>query len=100
MTEGGAMSGFDATGPSGYGPTTGGRRGYCGEGDAAATSYGRGRGRRNMYRLTGLTGWERAARAETPRAEQEDLAASLARINSSLTEVLQRLERLEAARGD
>lgn len=94
------MPGFDATGPSGYGPMTGGRRGYCAGGSAASPSYGRGRGRRNMYRLTGLTGWERAARAETLRAEPEDPAASLRRLDRSLNEVLQRLERLETARRD
>lgn len=53
-----------------------------------------------MYRLTGLTGWERAARAEASREEPEDLAATLARIDGSLNEVLRRLERLEAERSE
>lgn len=96
------MPGFDATGPSGYGPMTGGRRGYC-AGDAPpfpAAGRGRGRGRRHMYRLTGLTGWERAAWTRTQQAEPEALAVNLDRIDRSLDEVLQRLERLEAERGE
>ena len=65
------MPGFDGTGPRGQGPMTGGGRGYC----AVPLSgnrpmypgqrfFGRGggRGRRNWYYATGLTGWVRAQR--------------------------------------
>ena len=60
------MPGRDGTGPTGYagyGPMTGGRRGFCGD---AAPSAGRGdgRGRRNQFYATGLTGWQRAAQAD------------------------------------
>jgi hypothetical protein len=53
-----------------------------------------------MYHATGLTGWERGVRAETLRPVPEDLTASLAQIDRSLNDVLQRLERLEAEKGD
>jgi hypothetical protein len=45
------MPGFDRTGPAGYGPMTGGGRGYCAPGNAGMPrrgfggGYGRGRGR-------------------------------------------------------
>lgn len=94
------MPGFDATGPSGYGPMTGGRRGYCAGGGAPSPLFGRGRGRRNMYHLTGLTGWGRAAQTDSLRAEPDDVSASLDRIDRSLDKVLRRLERLEAERGE
>lgn len=64
------MPGFDGTGPKGQGPMTGGGRGYC----AIPVSINRpmypgrrffgrggGRGQRNWYHATGLTGWQRAS---------------------------------------
>ncbi|HPN72428.1 MAG TPA: DUF5320 domain-containing protein [Candidatus Omnitrophota bacterium] len=63
------MPGFDGTGPAGMGPMTGGGRGFCAlpAGGRAAGFWGRrplagrgGRGRRNMYFATGLTGYQRA----------------------------------------
>jgi hypothetical protein len=64
------MPGGDGTGPAGMGPMTGRAAGYC-AGYAApgyANSWPRrgfgfgrgGRGRRNWYYATGLTGWQRA----------------------------------------
>lgn len=60
------MPGFDRTGPSGRGPMTGGMRGACtgfgrggGRGFADVGSMagtGRGRGWRNRFLSTGLTG--------------------------------------------
>jgi hypothetical protein len=56
----------DRTGPRGFGPATGRGAGYCT--GYAATGYvnygprcfgGGGRGRRNRYYATGLTGWQR-----------------------------------------
>ena len=67
------MPGGDRTGPMGMGPMTGRAAGYC-AGNAAPGSAdavpgrgsfgrrgGRGRGRRNWFCATGLTGWQRAA---------------------------------------
>lgn len=67
------MPGFDGTGPMGMGPMTGGGQGYCvgnyAPGYMNLTSgrgfggrgRGGGRGRRNWYYATGLSGWQRAA---------------------------------------
>lgn len=61
------MPGFDGTGPRGEGPMTGGGGGYCAvAAPVTARSAGRfsgrgGRGRRNQYYSTDLTGWQRAA---------------------------------------
>jgi hypothetical protein len=75
------MPGFDATGPNGMGPMTGGGRGYCavpvpgggpyggGPNRQGGRGYGRGRGRaggrggygwRHWYYATGMPGWMRA----------------------------------------
>jgi len=63
----------DGTGPAGMGPMTGRAAGYCAgypvpgyanrpAGFRAGMGYGRGgRGRRNWYYATGLTGWQRSA---------------------------------------
>lgn len=69
------MPGGDRTGPAGMGPMTGRSAGYCaGFGVPGYMNpipgrgfWGRGRGRgggrgwRNWYYATGLTGWQRAA---------------------------------------
>ena len=61
------MPGFDGRGPEGIGPMTGGGRGYCAVPEDGAAGIvrrgfrrGGGRGRRNRYYSTGLTGWQRA----------------------------------------
>lgn len=65
------MPGFDKTGPGGAGPMTGGKRGFCagsygGETRNRPESFGfmgggrGGRGRRNRFFSTGLTGWQRS----------------------------------------
>jgi hypothetical protein len=65
----------DGTGPAGMGPMTGRAAGYCagfgvpgymnslpGRGFGRGFGFGRGgRGRRNWFYATGLTGWQRAA---------------------------------------
>jgi hypothetical protein len=57
------MRGRDGTGPMVHGPMTGGRGGFRGD---AALSPGRGGGRgpRNQFDATGLSGWQRAAQAD------------------------------------
>lgn len=75
------MPGGDRTGPAGMGPMTGRAAGYCAgypvpgfanpvPGRGLGWGWGRGpgwgwsrggRGWRNWYRATGLTGWQRAA---------------------------------------
>jgi len=67
------MPGGDRTGPAGMGPMTGRAAGYCignpvpgymnpiPGGRGWAGGWGGGRGRRNWYYATGLTGWQRAA---------------------------------------
>jgi len=66
------MPGFDGTGPRGQGAMTGGGRGYCvvalnNTGVRPMSGggfYGRsgGRGYRNCFNATGLSGWVRAQR--------------------------------------
>lgn len=65
------MPGFDGTGPRGQGAMTGGGRGYCAMpvdeigrqlGRGGFAGRGGGRGRRNCFYATGLTGWMRAQR--------------------------------------
>lgn len=93
------MPGRDGTGPTGHGPMTGGRRGFCGDA-TAFPSRGGGRGRRNQFYATGLTGWQRAqadAQATAPTSDESD---ALSRVEEKLTQVLQRLDRLESATRD
>jgi hypothetical protein len=89
------MPGRDGTGPTGCGPMTGGRRGPCGD---AAMAPGRGRRRRTRFHATGLTGWQRAAQTDAqltaPACEPQD---ALSRVEEKLTDVLERLARLESA---
>ena len=128
----------DATGPFGEGPRTGRGLGYCagyaqpgyarfgyGRGPAAGFGYGwgpgggfgargAGRGRRNWYYRTGLTGWQRAQSGAAPAGpwygppafawdaaptkEQQvaDLKAQAENLESALNEVRRELSELEA----
>jgi len=89
------MPGLDGTGPRGQGPLTGGGRGNC-AGAFPSAGRGGGRGWRNRFYATGLTGWQRAAQAPP---QPVDAAASatdpFARLESKLDEAIERLERLE-----
>jgi len=99
-----------------YGPKTGGRRGRCvgdvpagvrfegtGSGKGIARGRGGGYGRRNQFYATGLTGWQRTAHMDAtlvqPAAAQAAAAQAnpVARIKSTLADVLARLERLQTA---
>ncbi len=94
------MPGRDGTGPMGYGPMTGSRRGFCGD-QAPYPGRGGGRGWRNQFYATGLTGWQRAAQADAQAtAPTRDAPDALARVEEKLTQVLERLDRLESATRD
>lgn len=82
------MPGLDGTGPRGQGALTGGGRGRCGGG------YGAGRGFRNQYYASGLTGWQRARMDAAARAP-ETRTDRIAELETRLDEALARLARLE-----
>ncbi len=118
------MPGYDRTGPMGHGPMTGGGRGLCAggrSGQESAMRAGRGRrgggfggrgggfggrgggfGWRHQFNATGLTRWQRAGYAvqESPQVTEalESQSDPFARIEASLASVIERLDRLEAAR--
>jgi hypothetical protein len=75
---------------------TGGRRGNC-AGAVSSPGRGGGRGWRNQFYATGLTGWQRAAQADAAAAQIGDAPDPFARLEGKLTEVFERLERLESA---
>jgi hypothetical protein len=108
----------NGTGPMGRGPMTGRGLGFCAGLALPALmglAFGRGRegrgggrGWRNMFHATGLTGWQRAAMAGTapsaatvaPTAETEKqfLETQVEAIQSHLDEVKRRLAELETAK--
>ena len=55
-----------------------------------------GRGRRNQFYATGLTGWQRAEQADSPALAGGASPDPFARLESRLVEVVERLDRLEA----
>ena len=96
------MPGGDRTGPSGMGPMTGRRMGYCagnaapgftsrfpaGGGAIGGRVYGRGGGGRgwcNWYHATGLTGYERGVRGMQARGRFQPAypEASSAKVSST-----------------
>ncbi len=114
----------DGTGPAGAGPMTGRGAGFC-AGYAApgymngTPGYGSGfgfarggRGRRNRFYATGLTGWQRAAWGNpligtypvygaapyqpTPDQEMEVLKKQSEYLEKTLTELNQRIQALES----
>jgi len=119
------MPGGDGTGPLGMGPRTGRGMGYCvgnqAPGYMAAfpgrgfwgRGHGGGRGRRNWFYATGLTGWQRAAigvppvgfgpvaamPANDPVAmrgyELRTLEASLGYLEQTAASLRQRIEQLK-----
>lgn len=109
------MPGGDRTGPTGMGPMTGRRAGFCaGSGVPGFLNrgfglFGRGRGggsgrgRRNRFYATGLTGWQRAAMgasvpsaAPTAETGKEFLEAQVGVMQSQLEEIKKRLAELES----
>lgn len=93
------MPSLDGTGPRGQGPWTGDGRGRCAGAQTAGTAGwgygpGGGRGYRNQYHATGLTGWQRA-RMDTAARAPEGRADRIAELETRLDEALARLARLE-----
>jgi len=104
----------DGTGPQGLGPATGRGGGFC-AGYAVPgyanfrpyCSFGSGRGRRNGYYATGLTGWQRAGAGwtgqvvppvETPASRELELAtlkAQAENVARTLDSIRKQIERLE-----
>jgi hypothetical protein len=64
-------------------------------GRGGARCGGGGRGRRNEYYATGLMGWQRATMAAAPGSEALSDSDRLERIETKLTEALDRLSKLE-----
>lgn len=96
------MPGFDGTGPMGYGSMTGDRRGPCAtdvplEGRGARFGRGRGGGRgyRNQYYATGLTGRQRAQMGDAHDTFSAPRTDRLGRLEERIYELLARLERLD-----
>ena len=116
------MPGGDRTGPTGMGPMTGRRAGFCAGfnvpgflnrglglfGRGRRGGGGGGRGRRNMFHATGLTGPQRAAMdasapsaatvAPSTEAEKQVLEAQVGVMQSQLDEIKKRLAELEAGK--
>jgi hypothetical protein len=105
----------DRTGPMGMGPRTGRVAGYCGgrnaEGCVRSAMLGSvrnqgGRGRRNMFYATGLTGRQLAATADqdaiaapTAEAEKQFLKSEVGAMQSQLEAMEKRLAKLEVQNG-
>ena len=101
------MPGGDRTGPRGMGAITGRGAGFCtgngapgylnrGFGMGFSGRGGGGRGWRNWFHATGLTGWQRAGFQAAPvETELEQLKAHAAGLENSLGEIKKRIEQLE-----
>jgi len=111
------MPGGDRTGPMGMGPMTGRGAGFCGGAGApgfvghvcgAFLGQGRGRGgrgRRNMFRATGLPGWMRAggsgvappAQVSPLAVEKQYLQDQVETLQSQLDAVKKRLDEFQTS---
>ncbi|MCD4809725.1 MAG: DUF5320 domain-containing protein [Methanosarcinales archaeon] len=105
------MPGGDGTGPQGLGPRTGRAAGYCAQYPVpgyANPNLGRGfyrgggRGRRNLYYATGLTGWQRGAysypppvvQAITKEQETAELTNEAEYLENELKEIRKRIQEI------
>lgn len=99
------MPGGNGMGPMGMGPMTGGGRGFCtrpaGTGRGVGRLGGRGgRGRRNQFYATGLTGRQRMYSVRpgiTEKEESELLKKQVAYLSGELEAVRSRLTELQGA---
>lgn len=103
------MPGGDGTGPMGMGPRTGRGQGFCAGFTNAGYAnpapgmgcFGRGRGRRNWFRATGMPGWMRwggAPGVAAPETEQRSLENQAALLQSQLDAIKARLDALHAGK--
>jgi hypothetical protein len=108
------MPGGDRTGPRGGGPLTGGGFGYCGgSSDPRRFSrvgfgfsqggFGRGRGRRYRFWVTGLPGWQRTGswnpsdRLPGVATEKRELQREADELEAELGRLRARIQELETA---
>ncbi len=96
------MPGYDGTGPRGMGSMTGGGRGYCAVPVGSFSGrprmgrgFGRGggRGARNRYYATGLTGWQRSG--FMPEDEKEALRGEAELLKQELLDIQSRISALK-----
>ncbi|MCD4766940.1 MAG: DUF5320 domain-containing protein [Methanosarcinales archaeon] len=105
------MPGGDGTGPQGLGPRTGRAAGYCARYpdpgymnpiQGRGFYRGGGRGRRNLYYATGLTGWQRGAysypppvvQAITKEQETAELTNEAEYLENELKEIRKRIQEI------
>ena len=97
------MPGGNGMGPMGMGPMTGGGRGFCARSAGTSRGVGRlgsrgGRGRRNQFYATGLTGWQRTYPVQTGISEKEEselLKKQATYLSGELEAVRSRLTKLQ-----
>lgn len=98
------MPGGDRTGPMGMGPMTGRGAGLCAGFAGPGFGRGGGRGRRNWFYATGLTGWQRAgmgyhgmpyAPSMTRQQELDMLKGQSTYLVDALEEIKKRIGELE-----
>lgn len=95
----------DKTGPMGQGSMTGRGLGFCSGFSAPGytkPSFGRGRGFRNWYRATGLTGWQRARmnHHSSSQQEKEMLTGEKEAIQSQIKALEKQMKGLEERLGE
>jgi hypothetical protein len=97
------MPGGNGMGPMGVGPMTGGGRGLCARSAGTSRGVGRlggqgGRGRRNQFYATGLTGLQRMYSAQPGISEKEEselLKKQVTYLSGELEAVRSRLTQLQ-----
>lgn len=95
------MPGGDGTGPMGMGSITGWRRGFCAQptGNRWFGRFaGQGRGWRNRFQTTGLTGWQRNASDPSsidPKAENRFLKEQAEYLSNELEAIRSRINEIE-----
>ena len=97
------MPGGNGMGPMGMGPMTGGGRGFCVRSAGTSRGVGRlggwgGRGRRNQFYATGLTGWQRMSPVQAGISQKEEskiLKEQAAYLSGELEAVRSRLIQLQ-----